>query len=289
MCTFGGSKHGISGCRRSYLSQRDLLAHIKHRHQKDGIPRSDADSFAKKLDERTQQTARMPFLGTPFMQTNIRPNFGQMNPQQIPVSNRMLQGMPPREQVFLEGQRLPMMGQFPQAAPPQQFPPMAQPGFRPDQAMLQRAAVQNQMAAADQFLVATSVGQFGAAPVSRQPPLNIPHNPMQFPTSGGQFMQAGMQQPMQQAAGIQQPTGIPPQGRVDGTMPPGRLEPMPQPSMGHVEGVQMGHGPVDGTWPGVPQGVAHGVAAQDWTTGQRGADMQGGFNAADASRYQRTF
>lgn len=283
VCTFGGSKHGISGCRRSYLSQRDLLAHIKHRHEKDGIPRSDADNFAKKLDERNQQMARMPFLGAPFMQTNFRPTYAQVNPQQqLPVGNRMLQGLPPREQVFMEGQRLSMMGQFPQAAPPQQFPPMVQPGFRPDQAMLQRAAVQNQMAA-DQFLASTSVGQFGGVPVSRQPPMSMPHNPMQFPS--GQFMQAGMQQP----APMQQPGGMPPQGRVDGAMPPGTMQRLQQAPMGHMEGVQMGHGTVDGTWQGVPQGVAQGVATQDWTTGQRGAEMQGGLNAADASRFSRTF
>ena len=262
---------------------------MRHRHQKDGIPRSDADTFVKSLDERTQQTVRMPFLGAPFLPTNIRPNYGQVNPQQIPMDNRMLQGMPQREQVFMEGQRLPMMGQFPQAAPPQQFQPMVQPGFRQDQTMLQRGPVQNQMV--DQFLASGSVGQFGGVPVSRQPPMSMPHTVMQFPNSTGQFIQAGMQQPMQQPVGLQQPGGMPPQSRVDGTMPPGRLEPMQQlqqAPMGHVESVQMGHAAVDGTWQGVPQGVAQGVPTQDWT-GQRGADMQGAFKTADASRFQTTF
>ncbi|XP_065221674.1 E3 ubiquitin-protein ligase Hakai-like [Planococcus citri] len=32
MCTFGGSRYGNTGCRRTYLSQRDLQAHINHRH-----------------------------------------------------------------------------------------------------------------------------------------------------------------------------------------------------------------------------------------------------------------
>jgi len=32
VCTFGGTKHGVSGCHRTYLSQRDLQAHIAHRH-----------------------------------------------------------------------------------------------------------------------------------------------------------------------------------------------------------------------------------------------------------------
>lgn len=32
MCTHGGSRYGNNGCRRTYLSQRDLQAHINHRH-----------------------------------------------------------------------------------------------------------------------------------------------------------------------------------------------------------------------------------------------------------------
>ena len=32
MCSHGGSRYGNNGCRRTYLSQRDLEAHIKHRH-----------------------------------------------------------------------------------------------------------------------------------------------------------------------------------------------------------------------------------------------------------------
>nr|XP_006820324.1 PREDICTED: E3 ubiquitin-protein ligase Hakai-like [Saccoglossus kowalevskii] len=34
VCTYGTSKHGNSGCRRTYLSQRDLQAHINHRHNR---------------------------------------------------------------------------------------------------------------------------------------------------------------------------------------------------------------------------------------------------------------
>lgn len=32
MCTHGGSRYGHDGCRRTYLSQRDLQAHVSHRH-----------------------------------------------------------------------------------------------------------------------------------------------------------------------------------------------------------------------------------------------------------------
>jgi len=33
LCTQGGSRYGNSGCRRTYLSNRDLQAHIAHRHK----------------------------------------------------------------------------------------------------------------------------------------------------------------------------------------------------------------------------------------------------------------
>lgn len=32
MCAYGGSRYGPDGCRRTYLSERDLQAHIKFRH-----------------------------------------------------------------------------------------------------------------------------------------------------------------------------------------------------------------------------------------------------------------
>lgn len=32
MCTHEGTRYGSTGCRRTYLSQRDLQAHINHRH-----------------------------------------------------------------------------------------------------------------------------------------------------------------------------------------------------------------------------------------------------------------
>lgn len=34
LCTQGGSRYGNTGCRRTYLSSRDLQAHIQHRHNK---------------------------------------------------------------------------------------------------------------------------------------------------------------------------------------------------------------------------------------------------------------
>uniref|UniRef100_A0A182SKK5 E3 ubiquitin-protein ligase Hakai n=1 Tax=Anopheles maculatus TaxID=74869 RepID=A0A182SKK5_9DIPT len=38
MCTHGGTRYGNTGCRRTYLSQRDLQAHINHRHVTNPAP-----------------------------------------------------------------------------------------------------------------------------------------------------------------------------------------------------------------------------------------------------------
>jgi len=36
LCTQGGSRYGNTGCRRTYLSSRDLAAHVAHRHKEKG-------------------------------------------------------------------------------------------------------------------------------------------------------------------------------------------------------------------------------------------------------------
>jgi E3 ubiquitin-protein ligase Hakai len=43
MCTHGGTRYGNSGCRRTYLSQRDLQAHINHRHVTATVPTPQQD------------------------------------------------------------------------------------------------------------------------------------------------------------------------------------------------------------------------------------------------------
>lgn len=50
MCTHGGTRYESKGCRRTYLSQRDLQAHINHRHINTPIiPR--LESLAVKLND----------------------------------------------------------------------------------------------------------------------------------------------------------------------------------------------------------------------------------------------
>lgn len=56
MCTHGGTRYESKGCRRTYLSQRDLQAHINHRHINTPIvPR--LESLAVKLNDAPSETA----------------------------------------------------------------------------------------------------------------------------------------------------------------------------------------------------------------------------------------
>jgi E3 ubiquitin-protein ligase Hakai len=64
MCIFGGSRYGKTGCRRTYLSQRDLQAHINHRH----MTAPAASSLDIKTTEKSS-SATAP-LGGPQQQQN---------------------------------------------------------------------------------------------------------------------------------------------------------------------------------------------------------------------------
>lgn len=44
MCTYGASRHDPAGCRRTYLSERDLRAHMEHRHKESNGPVSSSNT-----------------------------------------------------------------------------------------------------------------------------------------------------------------------------------------------------------------------------------------------------
>lgn len=57
MCTHGGTRYEHKGCRRTYLSQRDLQAHINHRHvSTPAVAR--LESLAVKINENETQTQK---------------------------------------------------------------------------------------------------------------------------------------------------------------------------------------------------------------------------------------
>lgn len=65
MCIHGGTRYGKTGCRRTYLSQRDLQAHINHRHAPPTVPLpQDVKTTEKSTLSATAQ------LGGPPLQQN---------------------------------------------------------------------------------------------------------------------------------------------------------------------------------------------------------------------------
>jgi E3 ubiquitin-protein ligase Hakai len=93
MCTFGGSRYGNTGCRRTYLSQRDLQAHINHRHRPAAAPKPAAvvveSSDVKSL---TGQAINVPRKSTgdviPATRTLVRnPSQSSMGPINQPTTS----------------------------------------------------------------------------------------------------------------------------------------------------------------------------------------------------------
>ena len=75
VCSFGGSRYGISGCRRSYLSQRDLHAHIKRRHQAEGsTAASDLSAeYAADLKRSEMPAYPNPMPAVPILREGLPP------------------------------------------------------------------------------------------------------------------------------------------------------------------------------------------------------------------------
>lgn len=71
MCIHGGSRYNNSGCRRTYLSQRDLQAHINHRHVAVSADPKVAEKQAQPVVQRKTAVVGEP---SPSRQSAVRPN-----------------------------------------------------------------------------------------------------------------------------------------------------------------------------------------------------------------------
>ena len=154
VCSVGGSRYGISGCRRSYFSQRDLQSHIKRRHQRDqGGGESDGGEEADSDINRVMFPPAVPFFAVPPreplppvpprpMLPADRP-FGNVGAVPV-IDGRHFPGAPsiPRETFYMEGPRSqhPPVGSFPVQAPaPPSIPHVPQGAFpRPEQGLSPR-------------------------------------------------------------------------------------------------------------------------------------------------------
>ncbi|XP_047122663.1 E3 ubiquitin-protein ligase Hakai isoform X1 [Hydra vulgaris] len=137
VCSFGGNRNITSGCRRSYLSQRDLIAHIRHRHEKEG---------STILENELLRQQGMPIFSIP-------PNLIAPPGMNLRASNAVvIAGLAPNRQqqaIFVDANRMPILSssqtQFNSLQPGvqlgQQFPAAYQ--YLPAQMSTSTTAIQN--------------------------------------------------------------------------------------------------------------------------------------------------
>ncbi len=100
MCSHGGSRYGNNGCRRTYLSQRDLQAHIHHRHMKNAAQSSASGGTlaaipsAAAINEATAallsaRSKTRPAVDVPASTTALR---ASQQPQQQPIAAAAVSG-----------------------------------------------------------------------------------------------------------------------------------------------------------------------------------------------------
>lgn len=69
VCSYGSARHGVEGCRRTYLSYRDMEAHVKHRHAKKDTPTTNPQQSIPNMSQPPPNMANPPpqYLRPPMM------------------------------------------------------------------------------------------------------------------------------------------------------------------------------------------------------------------------------
>ena len=92
MCSHGGSRYGQDGCQRTYLSERDLKAHVNFRHLKNQpkkVPSAEEIAAATAALMAVDRKMRVPPPSTQAGQVNVPVSAGLPNfSQPPPVINR---------------------------------------------------------------------------------------------------------------------------------------------------------------------------------------------------------
>ena len=99
MCTHGGSRYNNKGCRRTYLSQRDLQAHINHRHvavaasanrdssaPASNAPEKTSSSNVSTISGRNPSTPNASSAGPPLT-NSVRTNLMNMQQENLNEDN----------------------------------------------------------------------------------------------------------------------------------------------------------------------------------------------------------
>lgn len=135
MCTHGGTRHGQTGCRRTYLSQRDLQAHINHRH----VSTMTQPSLVEVIEQDRNVSARTKTANDPRSGGGIQPNIRRPSQIQSSGVRTNLITVPIQESAPSVHESIPTTqnyyNQYPQTAtysqplPPMHIPPPQQPQY----------------------------------------------------------------------------------------------------------------------------------------------------------------
>jgi len=90
LCTQGGSRYGNGGCRRTYLSSRDLQAHVTHRHSKSSGGKEDQEKVVEKKEVSQEAAIRnaVNSLSKASLAAALAANSGAANAQQYTSSGQ---------------------------------------------------------------------------------------------------------------------------------------------------------------------------------------------------------
>ena len=83
VCSFGAPKHSTKGCRRTYLSQRDLQSHIAHRHTPKPDPKPAPPAPASSHSSHSSHAAPMMPLNQQQVGLQVCIGFVQLGVVQV--------------------------------------------------------------------------------------------------------------------------------------------------------------------------------------------------------------
>ena len=273
ICTYGGTKHGVSGCHRTYLSQRDLQAHIDHRHLRDrGEKKSNAGASPAISSTQPAALPQETFVSLPSSMHQpppMQPQLTSMAPGGTDPNMLFLHSRPdPMHMPGAPPSGLPPTNVPPplHGLPPQQQPSPGQPvhsmGLPQTHLPPPPVAVSSHMDtyARNTNLITVPIqdeGDFHYARSPGQQPFGPAGGPQRFPQGPPPFSGPPPGHPGSFPAGappnMSRPPGPPP---VRGPLLPGPPMGGPPPnfSPGHRLPFDQSASPGQRTWPGGPSG-----------------------------------
>ncbi|KAI8782334.1 E3 ubiquitin-protein ligase Hakai [Biomphalaria glabrata] len=117
VCTHGAPKHDVHGCRRTYLSHRDLQSHIAHRHQ----PKAPSTKHVPSNPVAQQAPVQMPLTQQQAAQQASQKQIPTSVQSHLQASNMAVQSLIPASGLALthsQSTGLPVSGQQMSPIPP---------------------------------------------------------------------------------------------------------------------------------------------------------------------------